>query len=63
MLDWLIAAKAPSAIEAIAMKTMICCHWATSAPSGDIITRVNSPSAAILGATAKKAVIGVGAPS
>ena len=34
MLCWPMAAKAPSAIEAIEMKTMICCHWPSDAGEG-----------------------------
>ena len=63
MLVWLMAAKAPSTIEAIEMKTMIWRHWSTRPPSGSIITRTKSATAATFGATAKKAVTGVGAPS
>ena len=45
------------------MKTTICCHWATRSPNGPTMTRTNKAMAAIFGATAKKAVTGVGAPS
>ena len=63
MLVWPIAAKAPSTIEAMAMKTMICCHSAIidgNAPNR--MFKINA-MAATLGAPAKKAVTGVGAPS
>ena len=50
-------------MEAMEMKTTICCHCATKSPKGPIITRRRSATAAILGATEKKAVTGVGAPS
>ncbi len=70
MLVWPMAAKAPSAMEAMEMNITICCHWnampGTSGPNGPkgaIIARVKSASAAILGARPKNAVIGVGAPS
>ncbi|MNC97979.1 hypothetical protein D3C83_158130 [compost metagenome] len=63
MFVWLMAATAPSTIEAIATKTMICCHSLTSSPKGPYMTRTNSPIAATLGAMAKNAVTGVGAPS
>ena len=58
-----MAANAPSTMEATETKTMICCHCATRSPNGPTMIRINSASAAILGATAKKAVTGVGAPS
>ncbi len=35
MLRWPMAAKAPSAIEAIEMKTMICCHCMDDVGEGD----------------------------
>ena len=63
MLLWLIAAKAPSTIEATEMNQMICRHSASRPPNGPTITRTNSAIAAILGATEKNAVTGVGAPS
>ena len=63
MLVWPMAAKAPSAMEAMAMKTMICCQSGTMAPKGVTTTRMNSAIAATFGAAAKKAVTGVGAPS
>ena len=63
MLVWLTAAKAPSAMDAIERKTMICCHWPMSSANGLMSTRVKSAIAATLGAAAKNAVTGVGAPS
>jgi hypothetical protein len=63
MLVWPIAAKAPSAIEAIEMKTMICCQSAAIGLNAPMVTRTISAIAAILGAAARKAVTGVGAPS
>ena len=63
MLRWLIAAKAPSAIDRIEVTTMICCHCPTSSPNGPINTRISRAIAAIFGATAKNAVTGVGEPS
>ena len=63
MLGWAIAAKAPSTIEATDRNTMTCRHSPIIGPNGAIMTRMNSASAAILGATAKNAVTGVGAPS
>ena len=58
-----MAANAPNSIDATDMKTTICCHSATSGPKGPVMTRMKSASAAIFGATEKKAVTGVGAPS
>ena len=56
-----IAAKAPSAIEAIEMTTRICCHC------GGRAERLGETRSAghrgDLGAAAKNAVTGVGAPS
>ena len=63
MLVWPIAAKEPSAIEASARNTMICCHWPTAPGKAVMMTRVETATAAIFGAEAKKAVTGVGAPS
>src|SRR3954464_8152639 len=63
MLDWPIAAKEPSAIEAIATNTRICCHCETMPGNAVSVTRVKTASAATFGAEAKKAVTGVGAPS
>jgi hypothetical protein len=47
----------------MAMKTMICCQSPATGPNGCISTRSVRPTAATLGAAAKKAVTGVGAPS
>ena len=63
MFVWPMAANEPSTIEAMAMKTMICCQSAATGPKAPIVTRTRSAIAAILGAAAKKAVTGVGAPS
>ena len=63
MLFWPMAAKAPSAMEAIETKTMICCQSGMMWPKGSTMVRVMSAMAATFGAAAKKAVTGVGAPS
>ena len=63
MLLWPIAAKAPSAMEAIAMKMMICCHSCSAPGKAPTKMRTTIAIAAILGAEAKKAATGVGAPS
>ena len=63
ILVWPMAAKAPSAIEAMATKTTICCHWAKILGKATIVVRTNMAMPATLGAAAKNAVIGVGAPS
>ena len=63
MLRWPIAAKEPSAIEAMEMKTMICCHWPRMPGKASTKTRTAIAMPAILGAAAKKAVTGVGEPS
>ena len=63
MLFCAMAAKAPSTMDAMEMKTMICCQASTRSWKGPISTRVKSAMAAIFGATAKKAVTEVGAPS
>ena len=63
MLVWPMAAKAPSAIEAIATTITICCHWPTQVPNGPISTRMARPTAATLGAPAMNAVTGEGEPS
>lgn len=63
MLRWPMAAKAPSTMEAIEMKTTICCHWDVTSGKAWIMIRTNIAIAAIFGAAAKKAVTGVGAPS
>jgi hypothetical protein len=58
-----IAANEPRIIEATEMNQMTCRHSSRSAPNGSTMTRTKSAIAAIFGATAKKAVTGVGAPS
>src|SRR5260370_40207216 len=58
-----MAAKEPSAIEAIATKTTICCHCDTIAGNAMMLARTKIAMAATLGAEEKKAVTGVGAPS
>src|SRR5215469_10168610 len=63
MFSWAIAATAPSTIDATDRKMMTCRHSLTNGPNGSIINRTKSASAAILGATAKNIVTGVGAPS
>ena len=63
MLRWPMAAKAPSAIEAMETKTMICCHCAAMPGNAASATRMKTAIAATFGAAAKNAVIGVGAPS
>ena len=63
MLRWPIAAKAPSAIEAMATKTTICCHCDMMPGNATMVARTNMAMPATLGAAAKNAVIGVGAPS
>ena len=63
MLGWPIAATPPSRVEASAMKTIIWRHSNVAGPSAWTVTRVRSAIAATLGAEAKKAVTGVGAPS
>ena len=63
MLRWPMAAKAPSAIEAIETNTTICCHCAVMPGNATMVARTNIAMAATLGAAAKKAVTGVGAPS
>src|SRR5580704_7023098 len=55
-----IAANEPSAIEAIATNTTICCHCVTMPGNAVSATRVNTASAATFGAEAKNAVTGVG---
>ncbi|MNL40057.1 hypothetical protein D3C87_1623780 [compost metagenome] len=63
MFFWPTAAKEPSAMEAIATKTMI---WRQSPMSGRKVSevrRMRIAMAAIFGPAAKKAVTGVGAPS
>ncbi len=63
MFFWPIAAKAPSSIEAIEMKTTICCHWTTTGSNALMTMRTKMAMAATFGAAAKNAVTGVGAPS
>jgi hypothetical protein len=63
MFFWPIAANAPSAIEAMEMKTTICCQSEAIGSKACMVTRTSSAIAAIFGAAAKKAVTGVGAPS
>src|SRR5215218_1697594 len=63
MLRWPIAAKAPSAMEAMATNTTICCHWMVISGKDTIVVRTNMAIPATFGAAAKKAVTGVGAPS
>ena len=63
MFVWPMAAKAPRTIEAMAMKTMICCHSGVIAGKGVIMARVKIAIAATFGAAAKKPVTGVGEPS
>ena len=58
-----MAAKAPSAIEAMATNTTICCHCGTMPGNALMVARAKIAMAAILGAAAKNAVTGVGAPS
>ncbi len=47
----------------MATNTTICCQSAVMAGNGWMTTRTNTAMAAILGAAAKNAVTGVGAPS
>ena len=58
-----MAANEPSAIDAIATKMTICCHCARISGNAMIVVRTNIAIPATLGAAAKNAVIGVGAPS
>ena len=58
-----MAANDPSAIEAMATNTTICCHSVRMPGNAVSATRVNTASAATFGAEAKNAVTGVGAPS
>ena len=57
-----MAAKDPRTIDAIDINIIICCHCSPRLPKGTIITLIISAIAAILGATEKNAVTGVGAP-
>ena len=63
MLVWPMAAKAPSTIDRMEMKETTCCQSWVTAANGPTMARMNSAIAATLGAAAKKAVTGVGAPS
>ena len=63
MLLWPIAATPPRIVEASAEKITICCHADGAGPIASTATRTISAIAATLGAEAKKAVTGVGAPS
>ena len=63
MLRWPIAANAPSAIEAIETNTTICCHSCVMPGKATTVARAKMAMPATLGAAAKKAVTGVGAPS
>ena len=63
MLRWPMAAKAPSAIEAMETKTTICCHSWMMPGNAMMVARAKMAMAATLGADAKNAVTGVGAPS
>ena len=58
-----MAPSAPTTIDASAAKMMICRQASTSPAKGSIAMRTSTPIAATLGALAKKAVTGVGAPS
>ena len=58
-----IAATAPKMIDASDAKITICRHWSVAGPIASIATRTDSATAATLGAEAKNAVTGVGAPS
>ena len=63
MLRWPIAANAPSSIEAMETNTRICCHSLVMPGNATTATRTNMAMPATLGAAAKNAVTGVGAPS
>ena len=63
MLLWPMAAKAPSSMEAMASAVMTCCHCGLMPAKPSSVTRMSSAMAATLGAAAKKAATGVGAPS
>ena len=58
-----MAANAPSTVDAMATNTMICCHWPVIDGKACSTTRTSNATAAVFGATAKKPVTGVGAPS
>ena len=57
-----IAAKAPSTIDAIEMKMMICCHCEAAPGRADCVKRSSIAIAATFAALEKNAVTGVGAP-
>ncbi len=63
MFFWPMAAKEPSSMDAIEMKTMTCCQSATTGWKASMTMRTSMAMAATFGAAAKKAVTGVGAPS
>jgi hypothetical protein len=63
MFRWPIAAKAPKTIEAIETNTTICCHCCVMPGKATTVARAKMAMAATLGAAAKNAVTGVGAPS
>ena len=63
MFFWPIAANEPSAIEAIATNTTICCHCEHDAGKRGQRHAGEHRQAATFGAEAKNAVTGVGAPS
>jgi hypothetical protein len=58
-----MAANEPSAIEAIETNTTICCHCEVMPGNAITAARTNMAMPATLGAAAKNAVTGVGAPS
>ena len=63
MLRWPIAAKLPSAIDAIETNTTICCHSCVMPGNATTVARAKIAMPATFGAAAKNAVTGVGAPS
>src|ERR1700730_3220225 len=63
MLRWPMAAKALSRMEAMETNTTICCHSGTMPGNATMVVRTNMAMPATLGAAAKNAVIGGGAPS
>src|SRR3569623_2311522 len=63
MLLWPIAATAPKMIKARLAKITIWRHWSVAGPIASTATRTAIAIAATLGAEAKKAVTGGGAPS
>ena len=58
-----MAAKAPSAMEAIETNTTICCHCVSMPGKAATHARTKIAMPATFGAAAKKVVTGVGAPS